>query len=74
LNIPFSYHIELPPDGGPLSECGGDFLYEWEVTGDDSFMLPGKKARESCWFHGFCNHCLLHVINSPPRPSSPTVK
>ena len=43
--VPSSHHIELPPDGRPLSQGRGDLLYEGEVAWDDRFMLPGRKAK-----------------------------
>lgn len=49
-NIPFAHHVELSPDGGPLSECRGDFLYEWEVAWDDRFMLPKEKEERTAKF------------------------
>lgn len=50
FNIQFSHHIELPPDGGPLPESRGDFLYEREVTRDDRFMLPRGKEERTATF------------------------
>lgn len=50
---PRSHHVELPPDGGPLTQRRGDLLNERQVARDDRFMLPGEEGGKGSSVHGF---------------------
>lgn len=40
-----THHVELAPDDGPFPQCRGELLYQWELPGNHSLVLP-KENRE----------------------------
>ena len=41
-----SHHIEVPPYRSPLPQRGGDFLDQWELSGDDGFLLAAPSETD----------------------------